>query len=671
MRNKKLLALYLVLILILTAFPAYAEEESVTLSDPVSEMLLCEVSNLENLESGVDYAEGQGFFLASSREEAEKTAADYDAYLTYYSNGVARVRFKGTTVSSLKKAASGKKAKIIIEPDYYFEIDEESVELVSPVQDPFTAESPYYQYHHRLIGSNKALEICSGNGVKVAVIDTGVNPEHEDLQGKVSVNYIPSLKKYAGIDIQGHGTHVCGLIAAIKDNGLGGYGVAPGVSIDSIQITEDGKFKLSAAAEGVRMAIDRGADIINMSFGSDQSSLYLRKLLSEASGKGIILVAAAGNNRSGSTYYPAGESNVIAVGSVTDSLGLAEFSNWGDWVDIAAPGFKIYSSYIYKPSKTAFVTGTNSTDSYGMLKGTSQSAPMVTGTAALCLSASPELFHKKTIDKELFIREAVLNNDDGNDYTYDDGAVTRYVKGLLRSADSVNAVKDLKPSERLSLMDPGSFKGSFLSGQIVKGKSIKLKILNESGSADKKLLKNAKWTSSRPDIVTVKKGKIKALKKAKTGETALITADINGEKLYFAVEVMDPVKKIIPFTPSIEENPDSISSKKSCTVDVSVGSSLDISDPCIAAPGYSVFIFSKYKKKDLYDSLLYHSVYADGRIRYKITISKKDLKKVTINKTGDNLDPLNITVNAPGTVKVKYKLLDGSNKKFVVKYRCK
>ena len=558
----------------------------------------------------------------------------------------------------------------MIEPDYIYEIDDEETELVSPVQDPFAMESPYYQYHHRLIGSGKALESCSGNGVKVAVIDTGVNPEHEDLMGKVSVNYIPSLKSYAGKDVHGHGTHVCGIIGAIKDNGLGGYGVAPGVSIDSIQITTDGRFLLSAAAEGVRMAIDGGADIINMSFGSEQSSVYLRKLLSEASGKGIVLVAAAGNFRSSDDYYPAGEGNVIAVGAVTDDLGLAEFSDWGSWVDIAAPGFKIYSSYIYNTGKKAFVTGTCARDSYGVLKGTSQAAPMVSGTAALCLSAVPGLFTLKPRERELFIREMILNNDDGNDYTYNDGTNVRSVKGLLRCDDAVNAIRDLKPSEKLSFMDPGKFKGSILSGQIAKGKSIKLKILNEEGVPDKSLFKLAKWTSSRPDIVTVKKGKIKALKKARAGETALITAEVGVEKLYFTVEVKDSVKKIMSFAPSVDDNPDDIFPKKSCTVNVSPGTTLDIKDPCAAAPGYSVFIFSKYKKKEIFNSLLYYSIFADGRMRYKITISKKDLKKVTVNKTGDNSDPVNITVNTPGTVKVKYKLLDGTNKKFTVKYKC-
>ena len=113
MRKKKITALYLALILVLTAFPVYAGEDPVTISDPVSEMLLFEAENLENLESGVDYAEGRGVFLADSLEEAKKTAADYDAYLIGFSNGVARVRFKGNTAASLKRAASKKKANTL------------------------------------------------------------------------------------------------------------------------------------------------------------------------------------------------------------------------------------------------------------------------------------------------------------------------------------------------------------------------------------------------------------------------------------------------------------------------------------------------------------------------------------------------------------------------------
>ncbi len=671
MREKKLISMFLSIILILIPVTGMAAEKDNPEAEGLSGVLMEEACHLTTLEAGRDYEEGEGVFLADTREEAYETALSYGGKLISFDHGVGVVSFGKRRLSSvLRKAASDRNIKALIEPNYIFRLlDEEEVAPTTPAEDPYIKkDSIGYQYAHEMIGDQKAHKICSGNGVRVAVVDTGVNPEHEDLIGKVSVNYISGLSDVEaarGIDSHGHGTHVAGVIGAIKDNGLGGYGVAPAVSIDSIQITVTGKgFKLSSVLAGLRMAIELGDDVISLSIGSTSRSLELREILNDAASKGIVVVAAAGNDGNGLNIrnYPAAEPGVIAVGAVTSEGELADYSDYGSWIDLAAPGTGIVSTYIYKPESKNYISGTNATDSYGKLKGTSQAVPYVSGTAALLYSVNSELRENRNPDTALLIREAITGLTDGKKYSCktvfnEDRSVT----GLLQTDRSVSFINDLKPSKTLTLVDTAGHHSSLLTGQVCRGKSIKLKIGDKGGTPDKKLLKEAVWETSDPELMTVKKGKIKAGKKAEPGKTCLITATVGEEKLYFVAEVKDKVEKFAYLAK------DSNVMKTTCILEKKTGETLNISDPCTALGSYTVYNACSFKKYNIESSLLDHSTYADARYRYKISISKKDLQKMTVNKTDDNGDPLEVTLNAPGTVKVKYKLLDGSKKSFTLK----
>ena len=247
------------------------------------------------------------------------------------------------------------------------------------------------------IDAATAWDVSHGSGVKIAIIDSGMRysgsapgsaPDHEDLAGNVlnPPDYWPDetfdLCDNDNIpeDELGHGTHVAGTAGALGDNGLGVVGVAYEASLIPIKIFSTGNpVSYSRAAQAIALADQVGADIVNMSFGGTWLSVTLHNAVVQAHDDGVLLVAAAGNNDNEKRFYPAAYPEVMAVGA-TDSLdNRASFSNCGDWVDIAAPGVGIKSTWASTPS------------SYHNDDGTSMSSPHVAGAAALLLAADPTL----------------------------------------------------------------------------------------------------------------------------------------------------------------------------------------------------------------------------------------------------------------------------------------
>ncbi|MGH2408152.1 MAG: carboxypeptidase regulatory-like domain-containing protein [Candidatus Limnocylindrales bacterium] len=233
---------------------------------------------------------------------------------------------------------------------------------------------PYYssQWGLAKIGAPGAWSMTHGSSsVVVAVLDSGVSTSQPDVAGKVvmSQNFSDSTTLD---DIYGHGTHVAGIAAAATNNGTGGAGVGYSVSIANVKVLGDnGTGLYSAVSSGIIWAADHGADVINMSLGGTASSSTLQSAIDYAWNKGVVVVAAAGNGATSAPFYPAYYSNVIAV-AATDNLDhLASFSDYGDWVDVAAPGVSIYST----------VPG-----GYGYKSGTSMASPFVAGLAGLLFS---------------------------------------------------------------------------------------------------------------------------------------------------------------------------------------------------------------------------------------------------------------------------------------------
>lgn len=220
------------------------------------------------------------------------------------------------------------------------------------------------------VGVSEAHKHTRGSGVTVAVLDTGV-PNHTDLNANLLTGQNAVINNDM-FDHQGHGTHVAGIIAAVE-NGAGIVGVAPDAKVLPIKVLSDGgNGSYEEIKKGIRIAIDQHADIINMSLGAPIAPpSSFQEIIKEAYDKGIIIVAAAGND-SGAVNYPARYNEVIAVAAIGQNGELANFSSRGQQVAVSAPGVGIYSTYL--------------NNQYAVLNGTSQASPLVAGICALMLS---------------------------------------------------------------------------------------------------------------------------------------------------------------------------------------------------------------------------------------------------------------------------------------------
>jgi thermitase len=205
-------------------------------------------------------------------------------------------------------------------------------------------------------------------GVPVAVLDTGIDPDHQDLSGLIiaEANFTDSSNPN---DIYGHGTHVAGIIAA-KNDDVGIVGVAPGCQLLNAKVADDvGRCRASSLAEGIIWAVNNDAKVINISLEIKEPSPQLEEAINYAWSHGSVIIAAAGNDGNESPVYPAYYKNCVAVAAINQDGNLAPLSNYGDWVDVAAPGFDIYS--------------TLPNDDYGYKTGTSFATAYVSGMAAL------------------------------------------------------------------------------------------------------------------------------------------------------------------------------------------------------------------------------------------------------------------------------------------------
>ncbi|MGQ0825181.1 MAG: S8 family serine peptidase [Actinomycetota bacterium] len=218
-----------------------------------------------------------------------------------------------------------------------------------------------------------------GTGVIVAVVDTGVRGDHEDL-APIVVSGTDYVDGGSGlVDPNGHGTHVAGIIGAVANNGVGIAGGAPDVRIMSVRVLNaQGSGSSSNVAAGIIYAADHGARVINLSLGGGGYQ-GMEDAVNYAVGKGALVLAAAGNSGIAceGCIYPAGYANAIAVAALDSNKNRASFSNYGSLIDIAAPGVNITSTY-----------SRNTADYVGM-SGTSMSTPYASAAAALVIAANP------------------------------------------------------------------------------------------------------------------------------------------------------------------------------------------------------------------------------------------------------------------------------------------
>lgn len=236
-------------------------------------------------------------------------------------------------------------------------------------------------YHLTTLQVNKALALAGKHPVKVAVIDTGIDANHPELKNKIISNYnVMNPMQKGAVDV--HGTHVAGIIAGEKGNGVGGYGVFPNAQIISIDVFNRSFFSSDyIVAEGILEAIRQKAQVINLSLSSSVPSPIVEEAIKKAIDANITVVAAAGNSGININEYPAAVEGVIGVGATNAKNELADFSTYGPAVDVVAPGEDIYSSVYDIDKKSTFAK----------LSGTSMATPIVTATVAMLLSKNPKL----------------------------------------------------------------------------------------------------------------------------------------------------------------------------------------------------------------------------------------------------------------------------------------
>ncbi len=231
------------------------------------------------------------------------------------------------------------------------------------------------------INAVAAWDVTKGNGVKIAILDTGINLNHPEFLQKIL-----TTKDFIGTGIEdqyGHGTHVAGIAAARTNNSIGISGTCPDCMLIIGKVLNDqGSGPDSILLQGITWAADEGAKVINMSFGGTGNSTAKQDAINYAWNKGAVLVASAGNNKNTNKGYPAANNNVVSVAATDNKDQKASFSSYGTWVDVAAPGNAIYSTL---PTHSYNLqTKTPSLQlNYDYLNGTSMATPMVSGVVAL------------------------------------------------------------------------------------------------------------------------------------------------------------------------------------------------------------------------------------------------------------------------------------------------
>jgi type VII secretion-associated serine protease mycosin len=350
-------------------------------------------------------------------------------------------RSKKHDTKALKKYFHDKFDPEFVEPHYLY-LTNDRGSTPNGVSDGLSNPSPdsasivpndtlYSEYQWNLpeIATENGWKISKGSAdVVVAVLDTGVQADHPDLKGRLvqGVNIVdPSSPPE---DDVGHGTHVAGIIAAEVDNNEGVAGMTWFTKIMPVKVLDSsGAGSTYSVAEGIIWATDHGAKVINMSLGNYAEAEFLHDALKYAYERGVVLVAASGNDNTDRPGYPAAYPEVIAVSATDADESRAEYSNYGDYIDVAAPGTSIPSTY---PGSR-----------YAALSGTSMASPHVAALASLVRTANAGLTNAEVM--ELLRRTAKDLGQSGKDNDFGYGQID--VQTALQTANGSNKSLQLYP----------------------------------------------------------------------------------------------------------------------------------------------------------------------------------------------------------------------------------
>lgn len=269
-----------------------------------------------------------------------------------------QVHFEFDRINTIAVSVTGRWANRLAKDPNVVRVEADPVRYLDA--DPYTEQVIPYG-----IGYVQAPEVWAagytGDGVKVCIIDTGYGAHHEDLQG-VEVDGFSQVDDNWAFDGYGHGTHVAGTINAV-DNDLGVIGVSPGdVDFFIVKIFDDaGEWVPQARASNLmaaaQLCADEGAQIISMSLGGSSKALPEEKTFDALYEQGVLSIAAAGNQASDKDHFPASYSSVVSVGAIDSTYTVADFSNFNEGTELAAPGVSVLSTVPFVSVAGATVDG--------------------------------------------------------------------------------------------------------------------------------------------------------------------------------------------------------------------------------------------------------------------------------------------------------------------------
>ncbi|MBD3285884.1 S8 family serine peptidase, partial [candidate division WOR-3 bacterium] len=260
--------------------------------------------------------------------------------------------------------------------------DESHSRVMSP--NPYTPNDPRYpdQWDKPLVETDIAWNTTTGEGAGVAVLDQGVDTTHEDLVDNLYMGWDFNEDDADYYDIGGHGTQCCGVACAKIDNGIGIAGVAGDGNLMACKIWGDNDLYTSMITNAINYAVDNDVKAISMSWGGYEYNSFLNNIMNDAWDRGAFLCAGAANSNIDDPFYPAAYDKVMAVGGIQSDGGRWTGSNYGDWVQIFAPGG----------------LSTKRGGGYGGVQATSFTTPQIAGLAALVWSAYPHATNQQVWD---------------------------------------------------------------------------------------------------------------------------------------------------------------------------------------------------------------------------------------------------------------------------------
>ncbi|NKQ35156.1 MAG: peptidase S8 [Chloroflexi bacterium] len=338
------------------------------------------------------------------------------------------------------------------------------------------------RYNMDKIHAPESWDCSQGENVIVAVLDSGVNLTHPELQANIvsGATFVPGTTTPE--DDHGHGTHVAGIVAAVINNG-GVAGVAPQAKIMPVKVLDaSGSGSLDGIVQGITWATDNGASVINLSLGASVDVQSLEDAVNYAYGNGALVVASAGNCGDPNTWqlnnclsldspsWPAAYTNAMAVAATDANDNQSSFSTTGSYVEIAAPGSSIYSTYL--------------NGGYAFFSGTSQAAPHAAGLAAAVWSRQPGLTNAQ-------VRAAIQNTavdlgaagrDDQFGYgridayeaVFNGGSGSPQILTAVSPAATASSDAPYVPGELLFKLEPGYTVADVLGGALASMDSVQV-----------------------------------------------------------------------------------------------------------------------------------------------------------------------------------------------------